>query len=162
MVMENDIPPCDIKIDKEGIWYYNGNEIVRKEIVNFFYQNLKKDGAGRYIIELENDCCYLDVEDTPFVVKAVYRSVTESSNEECINLLLSDQSIVKLDPNTLNVGIENVLYCSIKNNAFIARFSRASYYQIANFIEYNSMKDKYFILLNGKPFYIKYLKQQEK
>jgi len=162
MVMENDIPPCDIKIDKEGIWYYNGNEIVRKEIVNFFYQNLKKDGAGRYIIELENDCCYLDVEDTPFVVKAVYRSVTESNNEECINLLLSDQSIVKLDPNTLNVGIENVLYCSIKNSAFIARFSRASYYQIANFIEYDSMKDKYFILLNGKPFYIKYLKQQEK
>ncbi|MEN6317221.1 MAG: DUF1285 domain-containing protein [Syntrophaceae bacterium] len=160
--MKNDIPPCEIKIDKEGVWYYKGKEIIRKEIVNFFYQNLKKDEAGRYIIELKEDCCYLDVEDTPFVVKAVYRSVTENSNEECINLLLSDQSLVNLDPSTLTVGNDNVLYCSIKNNAFIARFSRASYYQITNFMEYDSIQDKYFILINDKPFYINYLVQQEK
>ena len=160
--MEKDIPPCNITIDKEGVWYYNGDEIVRKEIINYFYQNLRKDESGRYIIELENDCCYLDVEDTAFVVKAVYKSVTECSNEECIYLLLSDQSIDKLDPNSLKVGNDNVLYCSIKNSAFDARFSRASYYQIADFIEYDSMKDKYFVVLNGKPFYIVFVNSQEK
>ncbi len=33
------------------------------------------------------------------------------------NILLSDQSVEKLDPTTLRQGEENVLYCSIKINA---------------------------------------------
>ena len=152
--MEKDIPPCNIRIDKDGVWYYKGNEIFRDEIVRYFYQNLKKDEVGRYLIELEDDCCYLEVEDTPFIVRAVYRCTAEGDNQECIYLLLSDQSIEKLNPDSLWAGKDNVLYCSVKKNAFVARFSRASYYQIAEFIEYGDGKDEYFISLNGKYFYI--------
>jgi uncharacterized protein len=139
--MEKGIPPCNIRIDKDGVWYYKGNEIFRDEIVKYFYQNLKKDKAGRYLIELEDDCCYLEVEDTPFIVRSVYRCTADAGNEECIYLLLW-------------AGKDNVLYCSIKEDAFVARFSRASYYQIADFIEYGDGKDEYFISLNGKHFYI--------
>jgi len=156
--MKNDIPPCQIAIDKEGAWYYRGKEIIRKDIICYFYQNLKKDEFGRYIIELQDDCCYLEVEDTPFVIKAVYRFDSISSNEECIYLLLSDQSLEKLDPNTLYVGKDNVLYCSIKDKEFIARFSRAGYYQIAKFIEYDADNDEYLVLLNEKSFYIRGVK----
>ena len=152
--MENGIPPCNIRIDKDGVWYYKGNEIFRDEIVKYFYQNLKKDKAGRYLIELEDDCCYLEVEDTPFIVRSVYRCTAEAGSEECIYLLLSDQSIEKLNPDSLWAGKDNVLYCSIRENAFVARFSRPSYYQIADFIEYGDGKDEYFISLNGKYFYI--------
>jgi hypothetical protein len=153
--MEKDIPPCNIRIDKEGVWYFKGNEIFRDEIVKYFYQNMKKDEAGRYLIELEDDCCYLDVEDTPFIVRSAYRSAAEAGNEECIYLLLSDQSVEKLNPDSLWAGKDNVLYCSVKKNAFVARFSRASYYQIADFIEYSDSANEYFISLNGKNFYIK-------
>jgi uncharacterized protein len=156
--MERDIPACNITIDKEGTWYYRGEEIIRKEIIHYFYQNLKKDEFGRYIIESEDDCCYLDVEDTPYVIKAVYKTVTELNNEECINLLLSDQCLEKLDPSTLWVGNDNVLYCSVKNHAFKARFSRASYYQIAHFIEHDTDKDDFFVLLNKTPYYIRGVK----
>ena len=152
--MENDIPPCDIRIDKDGVWYYKGNEIFRDEIVKYFYQNLRKDETGRYLIELEGDCCYLEVEDTPFIVRAVYRGTAEAVNEECIYLLLSDQSIEKLNPDSLWVAKDNVLYCSVKKNAFVARFSRASYYQIAEFIECGDCGDEYFISLNGRRFCI--------
>jgi uncharacterized protein len=150
--MQKDIPPCNIRIDKEGVWYYKGNEIFRDEIVKFFYQNLKKDEAGRYLIELENDCCYLEVEDTPYVVKAIYKCTLESANEECIHLLLSDQSTEKLNCDSLWAGRDNVLYCSVKKGAFSARFSRASYYQIAAFIECSDCGSEYFIPLNGKRF----------
>ena len=153
--MEKAIPPCNIRIDKEGVWYFKGNEIFRDEIVKYFYQNMKKDEAGRYLIELEDDCCYLDVEDTPFIVRSAYRSAAEAGNEECIYLLLSDQSVEKLNPDSLWAGKDNVLYCSVKKNAFVARFSRASYYQIADFIEYSDSANEYFISLNGKNFYIK-------
>jgi len=150
--MENDITPSGIRIDKDGVWYYNGNEIFRDEIVRYFYQNLKKDEAGRYLIELDDDCCYLEVEDAPFVVRAVYRCTGRTDNEEFINLLLSDYSIEKLNPDSLWAGKDNVLYCSVKENAFVARFSRASYYQLANFIECGDNEDEYFIWLNGKHF----------
>ncbi|MGZ3580100.1 MAG: DUF1285 domain-containing protein [Syntrophales bacterium] len=150
--MEKDIPSCNIKIDKEGVWYYKGNEIFRNEIVKFFYQNLKKDEAGRYLIELENDRCYLEVEDTPYVVKAIYKCTAESDNEECIYLLLSDQSLEKLNCDSLRAGRDNVLYCSVKEDAFSARFSRASYYQIAVFIECSDCGNEYYISLNGKRF----------
>ena len=150
--MEKEIPPCNIKIDKEGVWYYRGNEIFRDEIVKLFYQNLRKDEAGRYLIELEGDCCYLEVEDTPYVVKAIHKCTAEAGDEECIYMLLSDRSIEKLNCDSLRAGKDNVLYCSVKKDAFSARFSRASYYQIAEFIEYSDCGDEYFISLNGKRF----------
>ncbi len=151
----NDIPPCNIRIDKEGVWYYKGAEMFRKDILSFFYQNLKRDKLGRYIIEFENDRCYLDVEDTPFVVKAVYRSVSKTGNSEAIHILLNDQTVEKLDPGTLLIEKDNVLYCSVKDNKFHARFSRSSYYQIASYIEYDSEKDDYFIPLDSRNYYIK-------
>ncbi|MBE9546269.1 MAG: DUF1285 domain-containing protein [Proteobacteria bacterium] len=152
--MTNDIPPCNIRIDKEGVWYYNGAEMFRKEILDIFYQNLKRDESGRYIIELENDRCYLDVEDTPFVVKAVYRLGSKDDGSEAIHILLNDRTEEEIDPGTLWIEKDNVLYCSVKNNQFYARFSRAGYYQIVNYIEHDSEKGEYFISLNGRNYYI--------
>ena len=74
MEIKSESPFCQIRIDKDGVWYYKGAEMFRKEIVNFFYQNLRQDESGNYLIELENDRCYLEVEDTPFVVRSVHRA----------------------------------------------------------------------------------------
>jgi len=65
--------------------------MFRKEIVNFFYQNLKRDESGQYLIELENDRCYLDVEDTPFVIRSVHRALSERTVRATLYLLLSDE-----------------------------------------------------------------------
>lgn len=151
----DEIPPCDIKIDKDGIWYYGEEEIFRKEIVQLFYQNLKQDQSGRYLIELGAERCYIEVEDTPFVVKSVYRTSLENDKREVINIYLSDGTLEELNPDTLLVGKDNVLYCSVRREAFRARFSRAGYYQIATYIEYNTENNEYFISLNGNYYYIK-------
>ena len=153
-VMEN-IPFCNIRIDKDGVWYYKGAEMFRREIVNFFYQNLKRDESGRYLIELPNDRCYLEVEDAPFVVKSVHRSFSENEDRSTIYLRLSDDTVEPLDPETLRIGSDNVLYCTIRNRSFDARFLRASYYQLAGDIEYDECGDDFFIQLNGHRFYIK-------
>ena len=151
----NDIPPCDIRIDKEGVWYYKDAEMFRKDIVNLFYQNLKLDELGRYIIEFKDDRCYLDVEDAPFVVKMAYLSVSKNVKDEVLHILLNDQTEEKLDPSTLWIEKDNVLYCSVKNNKFYARFLRPSYYQIANYIKYDRERNGYFIPLGGCNYYIK-------
>jgi len=154
MAIENqDIPPCNIRVDKDGVWYYNGAEMFRKEIVNLFYENLRRDDSGRYIIEMANDCCYIEVEDVPFVVKTVLRSHNGESDR--IELLLNNSDLDLLDPNSLRVGDGNVLYCSVKNGAFEARFSRASYYQIAEYAEYDHETDSYYIALNNQKYYLR-------
>jgi len=155
MTVREGIPSCHIRIDKEGVWYYRGAEMFRREIVNFFYQNLKRDESGQYLLELENDRCYLEVEDTPFIVRSVHRALSEEGDQAAFYLLLSDETVEPLDPETLCVGNDNVLYCTVKKNCFDARFSRASYYQLASDIEYDDRQDYFFIPLNGHRFHIK-------
>jgi uncharacterized protein len=146
--------PCDIRIDRNGVWYYRGAEMFRKEIVFFFYGHLQRDEAGRYLIELDNDRCYIDVEDTAFVVKAVYRTATNGEHRDAIDLLLSDGTIESLNMATLRIGKDEIPYCTVKDLRFEARFSTAAYYQLAEFIEYDDERDAFYIDLQGRRSYV--------
>jgi uncharacterized protein len=145
---------CDIKIDKEGIWYYRGAHMFRKEILCIFFESLKIDECGKYLIELGEEICYLDVEDTAFVVTAIYKTRKEHDTEDHIDIMLTDDSVEKLDLSTLYVGQDNVLYCAVKNRKFTARFSRNSYYQLADFIEQEEKGNCFFIRLNEEKYFI--------
>ena len=149
--MENN----EIKIDKDGIWYYNGAHMFRKEILSVFFQNLRIDECGRYLIELGPERCYLHVEDTAFVVAAVYKTKLPGNDREQIDILLNDDSCEKLETNSLYTGRDNVLYCRVKEGRFTARFSRNSYYQLAEFIEESENGANFFINLNGEKYFIK-------
>jgi hypothetical protein len=56
--------------------------------------------------------------------------------------------------NSLHTGGNNVLYCRVKDGRFIARFSRKSYYQLAEFIEQSENEDNFYINLNGEKYFI--------
>jgi hypothetical protein len=131
----HDIPPCLIHIDKEGKWYHKGREMIRQDLIDLFYQHLHLDAEGRYIITWRGDPCYVEVEDTAFVITRVERVTAGKPRGDHIRLRLSDHSEEPLSPDTLFVGKENVLYCKVKSRAFPARFNRAAYYQLARHIE---------------------------
>jgi len=150
---KKEIPTIDIRIDKDGVWYYKGNEMFRKDIVELFHQSLERDQAGRYLIKKNEEAFYIDVEDVPYAVSSIEYSFNEKE-AACFNMLLSDNSVEELDPATLHIGKENVLYCSVKNNLFEARFTRKSYYQLAEYIKYDSEKDRYYITLNDRLYEI--------
>jgi hypothetical protein len=127
-VIHEDIPPCLIFIDKEGRWFHKGLEMVRREIIQLFYQHMEMDSRGRYIIHLASQKCYVDVEDTAFVVYRVTLERREQGHERFL-VWLSDHTQETLNLDTLYVGKENVLYCRAKDGRFPARFRRAAYYQ---------------------------------
>ena len=154
MTREDAIPFLPIKIDKEGVWYYKGARMFRKDILKLFFENLQQDALGRYLIELEGDSCLIEVEDTPFVVKTVSKHGRKDQKTEFVEILLSNFNLERLDPSTLQVGTGNVLYCDIMNGKFKARFSRSGYYQIAELIEYDEGRDTYYMPLNDKNYYI--------
>lgn len=127
MSLEEEIPFCQIFIDREGRWYYKGAEMLHRETIRLFYRHMSMNGDGRYILEWAGDRCYLEVEDTAFVVRRV-------DFEGRFLLTLSDDSRETLMPETLFVGEDNVLYCRVKDG-FPARFTRPAYYQLAGSIE---------------------------
>jgi hypothetical protein len=143
----------EIKIDKEGTWYYCGAHMFRKEILCVFFENLKIDECGKYLIELGEERFYLDVEDTAFVVSAVYKMGLPKDDHN-IYVLLTDDSLEILDLSTLQIGKDNVLYCRVKKGKFTARFSRKSYYQLAEFIEQSENEEMFFIKLNGQKYFL--------
>jgi hypothetical protein len=144
----------EIKIDKEGIWYYRGAHMFRKEILCVFFEHLQIDECGKYLIELNEERYYIDVEDTAFVVGAVNKTKNPENCRDQIDVLLNDDSCEKLEVNSLCVGKDNVLYCRVKEGRFTARFSRNSYYQLAEFIEQAESENNFFIKLNGEKYFI--------
>ncbi|MBW1723359.1 MAG: DUF1285 domain-containing protein [Deltaproteobacteria bacterium] len=147
----SETPPCSIFIDKEGRWFFKGIEMVRRDFIRMFYQQMQADSEGRYIITLAGDRCIVEVEDTPFVVWRTIVKTDDSLGKRYV-LYLSDESEEELDPETLFVGKGNVLYCKVKAGMFPARFNRAAYYQLAEHIEEEN--GKYVITSQGKRYLI--------
>lgn len=148
-------PPCMIYVDKEGAWFHNGAPIIRRELVLLFYQALHLDEQGRYIIKLKDQVCRLEVEDTPFVVlRTVFVPACGDGKTDRFVLHLIDNTKEDLDPDTLSIGHNHVLYCKIRGKNFTARFSRPGYYQLAQHIQKEPDTDRYFISLNHKKYYL--------
>ncbi len=147
------IQPCLIHIDKEGRWTHKGAEMIRQDLIRLFYRNMTLDREGRYIIHWQDTQCYVDVEDTAFVVTSVsFQEKTENGRSGFL-LHLNDGTREDLLPETLFTGKHHVLYCSVKNKTFPARFLRAAYYQLAEHVEEEN--GDYVIRLNGRTYPIK-------
>lgn len=147
----NELP--EIRIDREGVWSYRGVEMIRNDIVQYFYQHLHRDSQGNYQIELDQERCSIHVEDVPFVVRSVSAefSPTDDRPQKLI-IALSDGCVEELDPETLRIGVKDVLYCRVREREHEARFSRQAYYQLAEYIEYDPRRDRYFLAIGGHPY----------
>ncbi|KPJ55505.1 MAG: hypothetical protein AMJ42_06715 [Deltaproteobacteria bacterium DG_8] len=152
--MAEDIPPCHIRIDKEGNWYYQDLPIINQEIYLHLNKCLRRDPSGKYTLLMNDEKCYLEVEDTPFVIQEVsLKSVPKCTSPLFIKL--NDLTEEELKVDTLRVGKDNVLYCKVKDELYDARFLRASYYQLAKFLHYDG--ERYYLLFEGKKTYPQHL-----
>jgi hypothetical protein len=137
-----------IRVDRDGKWYFNGAEIIRKEILSLFYESLHLDEEG-YYLEIKGERARLDVEDTVFLVK---EAELVKDSEEAFVIWLNDGSQERLDLSTFRIGEGNVPYCLVKEGRFPARFMRLSYYQVARHAQHDEDTNEYFILLNERKY----------
>ena len=147
-----DTPACHIRIDKEGNWYYQGLPIIKREIYLHLNKCLRKDPTGKYILLMDGEKCYLEVEDTPYVIKEVSVGASPQINPPLF-VKLNDETEEELKADTLRVGKDNVLYCKVKNASYDARFLRASYYQLAQFLQHDG--ERYYLVVGGTRHYLK-------
>lgn len=126
--------------------------MINREFVRLFYQHMTIDSLGRYIIKMGGDHCFVEVEDTAFLVRRVVFEDQVRPGHSRFILYLSDDTQEDLLPDTLKVGDGNVLYCMVKNRSFPARFGRPAYYQLSRHIE--AENDEFYLPLNERKYWI--------
>jgi len=131
----DNLPPCLIYVDKEGKLWHQGAEMIHEGINRLLTDHVELDDKGRYVISFRGQRCFVDVEDTLFVIIRVDHQPAGNGSEETFKVTLNDRSEETLDPASLNLSSENVLYAQVKSGRFPARFLRKSYYQLAEYVE---------------------------
>lgn len=139
----------DIRVDREGDWYYQEDKITREDILELFLTNLRLASGGTYVIEWKGQRCALEVADTPFVVTRVDRlRPNEGSHEQILIQMKHLPDPETLDLLTFRIGAGNVPYCTIREGRFRARFSRPAYYQLAAWIDCDPDTGAFYLELN--------------
>jgi hypothetical protein len=156
---ETALPPCMIFVSKEGKWYHQGAEIIHRPVFLWMIQSLEATEDGAFIVHLNNQKCVLEVEDTPLVVARADHVHDAPGEPEHILLTLNDERQEQLDPETLSISAENVLYCKVKNGQIPARFLRAAYYQLAENLD-EGEAGGFVLTLNKRKYPIKDLTNQ--
>jgi hypothetical protein len=61
----------NIRIARDGTWFYHGSPITRKPLVQLFASVLQRDDAGRYLLVTPVERGLIDVDDAPFTAVAL-------------------------------------------------------------------------------------------
>ncbi len=130
-------------LDRDGRWFHDGVEITHERTLKLFARSLSRGPDGRHYIRVGRENAVVDVEDTPFLVTSVTIRDNHGSSPPAYRILLNDGSEEDLDPKTLTIGNDHVMYCAVKEGSADARFLRPAYYQLCTRIEYMEEEDRY-------------------
>ena len=136
----------EIKIDKEGNWFYNGAQIINRNILLLFCSSLENDVSGGYLLRVDKETSPVIVENTPFVVVDVVK------DGGFIKIQLNETTET-LDLGSFFIDRNSVPYCRVKKGQFPARFLRKAYYRIAEYFEQDE-NEKFFVRLPNKKVYV--------
>lgn len=131
-----------LRIDRDGEWSSDGEEITHVGILANLRGNLRHDAQG-YFVQAGRVRVPVAVEDTPFTVLRI------ESEENGLRLTVNDQTQEPLDPRTLRLTADGVPYCRIKAGQFDARFTRAAAYQLGHLVDYDESLNRASLTLGG-------------
>ncbi|HUY18492.1 MAG TPA: DUF1285 domain-containing protein [Candidatus Binataceae bacterium] len=134
-----------ISFRRDGHWYSDDERIDNPRIAALFSRSIRQDPDGNWYLQVAEERAAITVEDTPYVVRTI-----EHDADGAITMLLNDGEHEPLDPATLEVGADNVLYCGVKSGRFRARFLRPAYYHLSRSFEAEG--DRFFIRMGDRRY----------
>lgn len=123
----------DIRINRDGLWFYHGSPIGRKELVKLFASVLHRDSAGRYLLETPAERGVIEVEDAPFL--AVELTVEGAGRTQSLIFRTNlDENVVADAAHPLRIASDPVSgepnpYVSVRDG-LEARLTRPVYYEL--------------------------------
>jgi hypothetical protein len=119
-----------ISFRRDGHWYNDEERIENPRIALLFSQSIRRNPDGTYFLQVAEERAPITIEDTAYVVM----SIADDGHGGFVTIT-NDEVREPLNPATLEVGSDNVLYCRVKGGEFRARFLRSAYYHLAdNFV----------------------------
>ena len=117
-----------ILLDREGRFWHEGARVEHAALERAMRTWIARHpDDGKLILTNGYDWCYFRAEDAPFIVA----SVRKGAEGDGPLLALFDGVEEPLDPSTLTLGEEGILYARVKGGAFPARFSRHAQAELA-------------------------------
>lgn len=121
-----------LRIDRDGTWWFRGEPMQNQRVVELFERGLRVDDAGEVQLHVGDQWCYVDVDETAYVVR---RARDEGKGEDAaVILVLNDHTEEPLDPSTLMVLGDEELYCRVDGGRCPARFLRDAYHHVAHWL----------------------------
>jgi uncharacterized protein len=131
-----------ISFRRDGNWYSDEERIDNPRIALLFSQSIKQNSDGSYFLQVAEERASITVEDTPYVINSI------ADGNGGFVLVLNDDTREPLDPATLEVGADNVLYARVKGGLHRARFLRPAYYHLSSNFEADG-SGRFFIQIGG-------------
>lgn len=125
----------DIRIDRGGVWHYQGSPIGRKELVRLFATVLHRDEDGDYWLVTPAEVGRLTVEDAPLI--AVELALSGSGRQQIITLRTNVDTLVTVDgghPIRVDIDPETKQPSPylIMDGGIEAKLTRAVYYELVS------------------------------
>lgn len=125
-----------VRIDREGRWWYQGNQIIHPDILALFKQSLEKDPeTGGLFLDYRGEQLPVEVESCPFFIRDL-RVVRDGQGElEAIILVLDDDSEEELAPDSLILDSDGILKAAVKEGKFTACCLPAAHFRLAELFD---------------------------
>jgi len=142
------LPPGTFRIDRDGVWRHEGQEVTHPGVLQNLYANLQVDAQGHYL-QVGPSRIPVDLEDAPFVVTRVELTTLPEDPRQALRMCLSDGSVERLSPESLWIGSREIPYCRVKSGRFTARFTVSAWLQLAAFVEEGPQPGQTALVLSG-------------
>jgi hypothetical protein len=139
-----------ISFRRDGNWYSDNERIDNPRIALLFSKNIRRNPDGSYYLQVAEERAAITVEDTPYVVK----TIEDDGAAGGFIVVTNDEEREALDPTSLEVGRDNVLYCRVKGGNVRARFLRTAYYHLSGHFLADS-GDAFSIVVGNRRYPIK-------
>lgn len=147
----------DLRITRNGTWYYHGSSIRRKQLIKLFASILIRDEKGEFWLETPAEKCRIQVEDAPFV--AVFMDVVGKGREQIIKFLTNvDEQVIATQENPIWVDIDPESFepspYVLVRKGLQALISRAVFYELVELgVEEESPEGKFLGVWSGGVFF---------
>jgi hypothetical protein len=141
----------DYCIDEHGDWFCEGNPVTDPVLFRVLSRSLFQQGEI-YFIRCEGEIHPVRVIDAPLWIRYIHVQRDALDQVKKVDVELRDGRKEPLAAESLTASGNEAVYCLATRRRLKARFAKAAYYELAQYIEMED--DQFYLVIAGNRYYI--------